>query len=103
MGFTTDFRTICVLKHIFPLFVLQSLYALVAWVAPDCDTCRWMAPDFFKRANEQSAVLAQPQTDEERQEAYRALLACPTCAPGFIRVFLVQVLRGPVVRGAVSA
>ncbi|KAK9838315.1 hypothetical protein WJX81_004110 [Elliptochloris bilobata] len=44
----------------------------------DCDTCRWMAPDFFKRANEQSAVLAQPQTDEERLEAYKALLACPT-------------------------
>ena len=40
-----------------------------------------MAPDFFKRENEQSAVLVQPQTDQERLEAYKALLACPTCAP----------------------
>ena len=98
-----DCRTICVLKHFFPVSVLQPLHALVVCVAPDCDTCRWMAPDFFKRANEQSAVLAQPQTDEERQEAYRALLACPTCAPGFIRVFFTKVLRGPGVCGAASA
>ena len=63
---------------------LLSLFLIffVSWsVFADCDTCRWMAPDFFKRANEQSAVLAQPQTDEERLEAYKALLACPTCAP----------------------
>jgi ferredoxin len=44
----------------------------------DCDTCRWMAPNFYKRANEQSAVLAQPETDEDRLEANKALLACPT-------------------------
>ena len=53
----------------------------VCCVTADCDTCRWMAPDFFKRENEQSAVLVQPQTDQERLEAYKALLACPTCAP----------------------
>lgn len=39
-----------------------------------------MAPKFYKRVSEQSAVLAQPETDEERLEANKALLACPTCA-----------------------
>ncbi|CAK0779907.1 hypothetical protein CVIRNUC_004885 [Coccomyxa viridis] len=37
-----------------------------------------MAPDFFKRKNMQSAVLRQPETEEERIEAFRALLSCPT-------------------------
>jgi hypothetical protein len=37
-----------------------------------------MAPNFYKRKNEQSAVLAQPETDEDRLEANKALLACPT-------------------------
>ena len=46
--------------------------------AADCDTCRYMAPDFFKRKNMQSAVLRQPETEEERIEAFRALLSCPT-------------------------
>ena len=44
----------------------------------DCDTCRWMAPEFFKRMDMQSAVLRQPETEEERIEAFRALLSCPT-------------------------
>lgn len=44
----------------------------------DCDTCRYMAPSFFKRANHQSAVLEQPRTAEERIEAFQALLSCPT-------------------------
>ena len=42
------------------------------------DTCRWISPSFFKRKNGQSAVLAQPQTEEERIEAFEALLSCPT-------------------------
>lgn len=44
----------------------------------DCDTCRWMAPEFYKRKNQQSAVVRQPETEEERIEAFRALLSCPT-------------------------
>ncbi len=44
----------------------------------DCDTCRWMAPDFFRRRDMQSAVLRQPETEEERFEAFSALLSCPT-------------------------
>ena len=40
--------------------------------------CRWIAPEFYKRKNMQSAVLHQPQTEEERIEAFRALLSCPT-------------------------
>ena len=42
------------------------------------DTCRWISPAFFKRKNGQSAVLAQPQTEDERKEAFQALLSCPT-------------------------
>ncbi|CAL5228056.1 g11121 [Coccomyxa viridis] len=44
----------------------------------DCDTCRWMAPEFYKRKNQQSAVVRQPETEDERIEAFRALLSCPT-------------------------
>jgi hypothetical protein len=44
----------------------------------DCDTCRWMAPDFYKRKNMQSAVLRQPETEEGRIQAFQALLSCPT-------------------------
>ena len=40
--------------------------------------CRWIAPEFYKRKNMQSAVLHQPQTEEERIQAFRALLSCPT-------------------------
>ncbi|CAL5219989.1 g1928 [Coccomyxa viridis] len=37
-----------------------------------------MAPDFFRRRDMQSAVLRQPETEEERFEAFSALLSCPT-------------------------
>eukprot|EP00871_Galdieria_phlegrea_P004986 jgi/Galph1/5489/GphlegSOOS_G4180.1 len=44
----------------------------------DCDTCRWMAPYTFARQNGQSYVFQQPQTEEELQNALRALVSCPT-------------------------
>ena len=44
----------------------------------DCDTCRWMAPETYGRANGQSAVHLQPQSPEERKRALQALLACPS-------------------------
>jgi glyoxylase-like metal-dependent hydrolase (beta-lactamase superfamily II)/ferredoxin len=50
----------------------------------DCDTCRWMAPTFFDRVAGQSAVIAQPQTLVERQQALEALLSCPTASIGTI-------------------
>lgn len=50
----------------------------------DCDTCRWMAPDVFGRAGEMSAVHTQPTTAEQRIEALKALLSCPTASIGTI-------------------
>jgi glyoxylase-like metal-dependent hydrolase (beta-lactamase superfamily II)/ferredoxin len=44
----------------------------------DCDTCRWMAPDIFNRAGDQSAVFHQPVSEDERLRAMQALLSCPT-------------------------
>lgn len=48
----------------------------------DCDTCRWMAPEVFHRAAEQSAVYHQPETPAQRLAAMQALLACPTASIG---------------------
>lgn len=50
----------------------------------DCDTCRWMAPDIFHRAHDQSAVYHQPTTDDEHRRAMQALLACPTASIGTV-------------------
>ncbi len=49
----------------------------------DCDTCRWMAPETFKRSNEQSAVYQQPVTPEQKTKAAQALLSCPTASIGY--------------------
>jgi len=50
----------------------------------DCDTCRWMAPTIFHRADSQSAVFAQPTSEKERLQALQALLACPTASIGTV-------------------
>lgn len=50
----------------------------------DCDTCRWMAPEVFYEAGEQSAVYHQPTNETERLKAMQALLACPTSSIGTI-------------------
>ncbi|MEO0456029.1 MAG: MBL fold metallo-hydrolase [Cyanobacteria bacterium P01_A01_bin.114] len=50
----------------------------------DCDTCRWMAPKIFSRAEGQSAVQHQPVNDKERLAALQALLACPTASIGTV-------------------
>jgi len=50
----------------------------------DCDTCRWMAPEVFHRAGEQSAVYHQPAHETERLNAMQALLACPTASIGTV-------------------
>ena len=50
----------------------------------DCDTCRWMAPEIFHRADSQSAVSAQPNQEQERLHALQALLACPTASIGTV-------------------
>ena len=47
----------------------------------DCDTCRWMQPHVYGRVNGQTAVVQQPEGDEEILRAAQALLACPTLVP----------------------
>uniref|UniRef100_A0A0E0GFA4 Metallo-beta-lactamase domain-containing protein n=1 Tax=Oryza nivara TaxID=4536 RepID=A0A0E0GFA4_ORYNI len=44
----------------------------------DCQTCRWMAPEVFKRVDGKAAVAAQPISDDHRTKALQALLSCPT-------------------------
>jgi glyoxylase-like metal-dependent hydrolase (beta-lactamase superfamily II)/ferredoxin len=50
----------------------------------DCDTCRWMAPETFTDAGDQSAVHRQPRSEPERRRALQALVACPTGSIGTI-------------------
>ena len=50
----------------------------------DCDTCRWMAPEFYGRLGDQSAVIKQPVTEEEKFQAMQALFSCPTASIGYL-------------------
>ncbi len=48
----------------------------------DCDTCRQLAPQIFGETDEFSFVRQQPVTNEQRRQALRALVACPTGSIG---------------------
>lgn len=50
----------------------------------DCDFCRSIAPDFFKRNDESgfSLVYRQPLTPKELEQAEEARLGCPTDSIG---------------------
>ncbi len=48
----------------------------------DCDTCRWMAPRTFAAVGRQSAVVRQPESEEDLHAALLALVACPTSSIG---------------------
>ncbi len=50
----------------------------------DCDTCRWIAPQVFKRTGNQSAVWQQPSNKTERLQSLQALLSCPTASIGTV-------------------
>ncbi|HWP44044.1 MAG TPA: MBL fold metallo-hydrolase [Blastocatellia bacterium] len=50
----------------------------------DCDLCRQIAPTVFASAGDQSAVLKQPATSEERFAALKALVTCPTASIGAV-------------------
>ncbi|MEP6514591.1 MBL fold metallo-hydrolase [Microcoleus vaginatus] len=50
----------------------------------DCDTCRWMAPEVFGQAGEQSAVYHQPTNETEEIRSLAALLSCPTSSIGTV-------------------
>ena len=48
----------------------------------DCDACRQIAPATFGEARTTSYVRAQPSTEAERRQAWRALVSCPTGSIG---------------------
>jgi glyoxylase-like metal-dependent hydrolase (beta-lactamase superfamily II)/ferredoxin len=48
----------------------------------DCDACRQIAPAVFGQAPDTSFVHTQPIPAEDRRQAIRALLACPTGSIG---------------------
>jgi glyoxylase-like metal-dependent hydrolase (beta-lactamase superfamily II)/ferredoxin len=48
----------------------------------DCDACRQIAPAVFGEAVETSFVHTQPMSGDDRRQALRALLACPTGSIG---------------------
>jgi glyoxylase-like metal-dependent hydrolase (beta-lactamase superfamily II) len=50
----------------------------------DCDVSRQCAPWMFAEVDGQSVVVRQPVTDEERRDAMRALVACPTASIGVV-------------------
>jgi glyoxylase-like metal-dependent hydrolase (beta-lactamase superfamily II)/ferredoxin len=48
----------------------------------DCDTCRQLAPAVFGEAADHAYVHHQPATPEDRRQALRALVCCPTGSIG---------------------
>ena len=48
----------------------------------DCDACRQIAPAIFEARDGYSAVVRQPQTDEDVLAAQKALVSCPTGSIG---------------------
>jgi len=48
----------------------------------DCDACRVFAPAVFSDERDQSFVFHQPETNEERLAAQKALITCPTSSIG---------------------
>src|SRR6266536_2098222 len=48
----------------------------------DCDTCRQLSPGVFGETGEHAFVHHQPETAEERHQALRALVCCPTGSIG---------------------
>jgi len=43
----------------------------------DCDVCRWMCPNIFDRKGIKSAVYHQPDNENDKLQAYAAMIACP--------------------------
>jgi glyoxylase-like metal-dependent hydrolase (beta-lactamase superfamily II)/ferredoxin len=48
----------------------------------DCDTCRQLAPATFAEADEYAFVKRQPDGVDDRRQALRALVCCPTGSIG---------------------
>ncbi|MEW6683589.1 MAG: MBL fold metallo-hydrolase [Nitrospirota bacterium] len=63
-----------------PTNVAGSFYVDATCI--NCDTCRQLAPTSFREVGENSAVVNQPQGNDELYQAYQALLACPVGSIG---------------------
>ena len=50
----------------------------------DCDACRVFAPTVFSDEGDQSSVYHQPEADDERLAAEKALISCPTASIGTV-------------------
>src|SRR3954451_22086835 len=48
----------------------------------DCDTCRQLAPAVFAEGPGHAFVQAQPAAPQDRRDALRALVCCPTGSIG---------------------
>ncbi len=48
----------------------------------DCDACRLIAPDIYKRDGDQSIVFHQPINQTEQMKSIQALISCPTASIG---------------------
>lgn len=46
----------------------------------DCDVCRWMCPKTFSRKGIGAVVSSQPVTEQEKIQAYAAMITCPVGA-----------------------
>ncbi len=44
----------------------------------NCDICRWMCPSVYKKQGVGAIVYHQPTSEEEKIQAYSALVTCPT-------------------------
>jgi len=51
----------------------------------NCDTCRQVAPTSFREVGDYSAVVRQPESNDQVHQAYQALLACPVGSIGTVR------------------
>lgn len=62
--------------------VLENVYGkfYVDNTCIDCDLCRTIAPEHFKRQEEEgyTYVYNQPKNEEEQQHCLEAIDACPT-------------------------
>ncbi len=50
----------------------------------DCDTCRQIAPAVFGEAPAHAFVHRQPSAPDDRRQALRALVSCPTGSIGYV-------------------
>lgn len=69
------------LQHSHPLNIPGPLFTDTTCI--DCGTCYHIGPDLFlENSDHKSIVTKQPQSDDEWQQAKRAILSCPTNSIG---------------------